>query len=169
MPITRREGLSALPPHAVTSAEAPAPSGPYSQAIIAGQLVFLAGQRPVDPHSGKIPDGFTPQVEQALANVRAVLDAAGTDLVNVVKLTAYLADLDNFGCLNTIFDAWFTKPYPARTTVGVRLRGVLVELDVTAVLPSRHQDHPINPSEGLPPGALSFDGWQIGTAEHHVD
>jgi 2-iminobutanoate/2-iminopropanoate deaminase len=120
---------------AIAAAEAPGPSGPYSQAVIAGQFMFLAGQRPVEPHPGAIPSGFTAQAEQALSNVRAVLRSAGADLSNVVKVTAYLDDLADFERLNEIFRSWFTEPYPARTTVGARLRGVLVELDVTAVLP----------------------------------
>jgi len=120
---------------AVVSPEAPAPAGPYSQAIVAGQFVFLAGQRPAEPRTGAVQPGFTTQVEQALSNVRAVLRSAGTDLPGIVKVTAYLSDLADFGRLNEVFRAWFTEPYPARTTVGARLRDVLVELDVTAVFP----------------------------------
>jgi 2-iminobutanoate/2-iminopropanoate deaminase len=119
---------------AVAAPEAPVPAGPYSQAIVSGPLVFVAGQRPVDPRTGEVPSGFAAQVEQAMSNIRMVLQSAGADLSNVVKLTAYLADLTYFDGLNEVLRTWFAEPYPARTTVGVQLRGVLVELDVTAVL-----------------------------------
>jgi 2-iminobutanoate/2-iminopropanoate deaminase len=122
-------------PRAVATSEAPAPAGPYSQAIIAGPMVFLAGQRPVDPGTGELPEGIDAQVEQVLTNVRTVLRSAGADLSNVVKVTVYLTDLSDFGTLNDAFRTWFAEPYPARTTVGAQLRGVLVELDVIAVLP----------------------------------
>jgi 2-iminobutanoate/2-iminopropanoate deaminase len=141
---------------AVATPEAPAPAGPYSQAIVSGPLVFLAGQRPIDPRTGEAPSGFTAQVEQALSNIRMVLHSAGADLSNVVKLTAYLADLAYFDGLNEVFRTWFAEPYPARTTVGVQLRGVLVELDVTAVL-SDGADHTLaRESTAAPaPGAES--------------
>ena len=134
-------------PYAVVSPAAPAPSGPYSQAVIAGQAVFLAGQRPVDPITGIVPDGFAAQVERALTNVAAVLDSVGAGLSNVVKVTAYLADLADFDGLNEVFGAWFAEPFPARTTIGVRLRDVLVELDVTAVLPDAAGDRPDTPGD----------------------
>ena len=122
---------------AVVSADAPSPSGPYSQAVIAdGPTIFLAGQRPVEPGTGSVPEDFTAQVEQSLRNVQAVLKSAGADLSSVVKVTAYLADLSYFESLNETFRSWFSEPFPARTTVGARLREVLVELDVTAALPS---------------------------------
>jgi reactive intermediate/imine deaminase len=119
----------------VTTSDAPPPSGPYSQAVVVDRLVFLAGQRPVDPRTGEVPDGFPAQVEQALKNIRMVLRAAGADLSDVVKLTAYVADLAYFDDLNEVLSTWLAEPYPARTTVGVRLRDVLVELDVTAAIP----------------------------------
>lgn len=144
---------------AVAAPEAPAPAGPYSQAIVSGSLVFLAGQRPVDPRTGEVPAGFAAQVEQALSNIRTVLHSAGADLSHVVKLTAYLADLAHFDGLNEAFRRWFTEPYPARTTVGVQLRGVLVELDVTAVLPDGAGHTLAHESMAAPaPGAESRSG-----------
>lgn len=151
---------------AVVSPEAPAPAGPYSQAVVAGQFVFLAGQRPAEPRTGAVQPGFTAQVEQALSNVRAVLRSAGTDLPGIVKLTAYLSDLADFGQLNEVFRAWFTEPYPARTTVGARLRGVLVELDVTAVVLGDAAGH--SPShDAMSAPALGADGRSIRTEESH--
>lgn len=120
---------------AIASPQSPVPTGPYSQAVLAGSLVFLAGQRPVDPITGETPSNFIGQVEQALRNVQGLLQSAGTDLSNVVKLTVYLADLADFPRLNEALQARLDAPYPARTTVGVQLRDVLVELDVIAVVP----------------------------------
>ena len=133
----------------ITSPNAPAPSGPYSQAVVTGRQVFLAGQRPVDPLTGEIPRDFLSQVDQALTNVRTVLDSAGADLTDVVKLTVYLADLSDFDRLNSVFRTWFSEPYPARTTVGVRLRDVLVEIDVTAVLSEDREQRSPSTDEGL--------------------
>ena len=117
---------------AITVEEAPAPAGPYSHARAAGPLLFLSGQRPVHPVTGEIPSSLADQVDQALDNVAAVLAAAGSSLSEIVKITVYLSDLDNFGALNELMSRRLPLPYPARTTVGARLREVDVELDVTA-------------------------------------
>jgi 2-iminobutanoate/2-iminopropanoate deaminase len=150
----------------VTTPEAPAPAGPYSQAIVSGPLVFLAGQRPVDPRTGKVPAGFAAQAEQALSNIRTVLQSAGADLSSVVKLTAYLADLSDFDGLNEVMRTWFADPYPARTTVGVQLRGVLVELDVTAVLPDG-EDHTLA-HESMAAPAPGAENRSAEAEESHV-
>jgi 2-iminobutanoate/2-iminopropanoate deaminase len=118
---------------AITTSKAPAPSGPYSQALAVGSVLFLAGQRPVEPETGDIPSGVAAQVDQSMRNVAAVLDAAGARLSDIVKLTVYLEDLSAFPEMNSALEKWLVQPYPVRTTVGVRLRNVLVELDVTAV------------------------------------
>jgi enamine deaminase RidA (YjgF/YER057c/UK114 family) len=97
-----------------------------------GPLIFLAGQRPVDPE-GNIPVGVGEQVHQSMRNVGAVLEAAGAGVADIVKLTVYLDDLGNFPEMNIALEKWLVQPYPVRTTVGVRLREVLVEIDVTAV------------------------------------
>ena len=121
----------------IATEKAPAPSGPYSQALEVGALLFLAGQRPVDPVTGDIPPGVTEQVDQSMQNVRAVLEAAGADVSDIVKLTVYLDDLSTFPDMNSALEKWLVEPYPVRTTVGVQLRGVRVEIDVTAV---NHRD-----------------------------
>ena len=118
----------------MTSA-APRPAGPYSQAIRAGGLVFVAGQRPQDPVTGQINDEIGAQTRQVLQNVRSVLEAAGCTLADVVKVAVYLADLRDFDTFNAVYREFFAEPYPARTTVGSSLRGILVEIDVIASVP----------------------------------
>jgi 2-iminobutanoate/2-iminopropanoate deaminase len=112
-----------------------APSAPYSQAFAANGFVFVSGQRPVDPISGLIPDGIGAQTRQAVDNLAAILEAAGATLGDVVKVTAYLADLAMFEEFNAVYRECFQPPYPARTTVGSQLRGILVELDAIAAIP----------------------------------
>lgn len=118
---------------AISTEKAPPPSGPYSQALEVGSLLFLAGQRPVDPITGEIPPGVAEQVDQSMQNVSAVLEAAGADVSDIVKLTVYLDDLSTFPEMNAALEKWLVEPYPVRTTVGVRLRDVGVEIDVTSV------------------------------------
>jgi len=122
---------------AIATGGAPPPSGPYSQALAVGPVVFLAGQRPVAPETGEIPSGVAAQVDQSMRNVTAVLQAAGATVSDIVKLTVYLEDLSAFAELNRALEKWLVQPYPVRTTVGVRLRNVLVELDVVAIRPGR--------------------------------
>lgn len=119
----------------ITSA-APQPTGPYSQAIRAGGLVFVAGQRPQDPATAGIPDGLVSQTRQVLRNVSSVLEAAGCTLADVAKVTVHLAHLSDFDEFNAVYREFFSEPYPARTTVGSILRGILVEIDVIAVAPA---------------------------------
>jgi 2-iminobutanoate/2-iminopropanoate deaminase len=117
----------------VHSDQAPTPAGPYSQAMAAGQLVFVSGQRPVDPVTGALAVGVEAQSEQVLKNVAAILEAAGSSMGDVVKVTAHLADLGDFAIFNDVYTRYFSPPFPARTTVGSQLRGILVEVDVIAV------------------------------------
>lgn len=117
----------------VRTDRAPAPAGPYSQAITAGELVFVSGQRPTDPASGDLAAGMEAQTEQVLKNVAAILSAAGSSMREVVKVTAHLSDLRDFAAFNKVYERFFEPPYPARTTVGSQLRGILVEVDVIAL------------------------------------
>jgi 2-iminobutanoate/2-iminopropanoate deaminase len=117
----------------VRSDQAPPPAGPYSQAIVAGGFVFASGQRPADPVTGAIPSGVEEQTEQVLKNLAAVLGAAGRSLADVVKVTAHLADISDFDAFNRVYTRYFQAPFPARTTVGSQLRGILVEVDVVAL------------------------------------
>ena len=122
----------------VRSNKAPAPIGPYSQGIVtSGRFLFVAGQTPKDPSTGAMPQDFRAQVERTLLNVKAIVEAAGGKMADVVKVNAYLSDLANFTAFNEVYSKFFTPPYPARTTVGAVLPGgaVQVEIDVVVSLP----------------------------------
>lgn len=121
----------------ISSADAPKAIGPYSQAIKAGNLLFLSGQIPLDPTSGNIVDGdITVQTERVFQNLKAVLSAAGASFANVVRTTVFLADMNEFAAMNAVYGKYIVDPPPARSTVQVaRLpKDVRVEIDVIAVL-----------------------------------
>jgi len=120
----------------VLTADAPAPVGPYSQTVKAGSLVFAAGQIPLDPATGAMPDGIAAQTDLVLRNVRAVLEAAGASLATVVKTTVFLQNLDDFGAMNAVYATFFPEAPPARACVEVaRLpKGALVEIEAVAAL-----------------------------------
>ena len=122
---------------AVTTAEAPAAIGPYSQAIKAGNLLFLSGQIPIDPKTANLVEGgIDAQTRQVFRNIAAILEAAGASFDNVVSVGVFLADMNDFGRMNAIYAEYFSSPAPARATVQVaRLpKDCLVEIQVTAVL-----------------------------------
>lgn len=118
----------------VSTNNAPAAIGPYSQAIKCGNLLFCSGQIPVNPATGTVPEGIQAQTEQSLANVKALLEAAGTSIDRVIKTTVFLADMSLFGPMNEVYGRTFTEPYPARSAVAVRElpKQVLVEIEVIA-------------------------------------
>ena len=120
----------------ISTPNAPAAIGPYSQAVKAGNQVFLSGQIGLDPATMQMVDGVEAQARQVFANLKAVCEAAGGSLGDAVKLTIYLTDLANFGVVNEIMKSCFVEPFPARATVGVRElpRGALVEADLVLVL-----------------------------------
>ncbi len=121
----------------VSTDKAPAAVGPYSQAVIAGSLVFVSGQIPLEPASGQSVGGsFTDQVRQVLANLDAVLEAAGSSRDRVVKVTVYLTDMSRFGELNGVYETFFKGHRPARAVVevGALPKGVKVEMDAVAEL-----------------------------------
>jgi 2-iminobutanoate/2-iminopropanoate deaminase len=121
---------------AVTTDRAPAALGPYSQAIVAGGLVFCSGMAGIDPATGIAPDGIEAQTEQALLNLSAVLDEAGSSLQDVVKTTIFYADVDDFPLLNAVYARHMPDPPPARSApANVRLpRGLLVSIEAIAVI-----------------------------------
>ncbi len=123
--------------HAVSSDMAPAALGPYSQAIVAGGLVFCSGMAGIDPATGTIPEGIEAQTEQALVNLASVLAAAGASMADVAKTTIFYADVEDFGRLNEVYARHMPDPPPARSApANVRLpRGLLVSIDAIAVLP----------------------------------
>jgi 2-iminobutanoate/2-iminopropanoate deaminase len=123
---------------AISTANAPAAVGPYSQAIVAGDLVFCAGQIPLDPSTGELRLGtIGEQTERVLRNVGAVLDAAGVGFADVVKTTVFLVDMDDFAAMNEVYAGFFPDPPPARSTVAVGAlpRGVRVEIEAVARRP----------------------------------
>ena len=120
----------------IATTAAPGAIGPYSQAIKAGNLLFCSGQIPVDPATGTVPEGIKAQTAQSLANVKAILAAAGASIDNVVKTTVFLADMKLFGEMNEVYAENFNEPFPARSAVAVRElpKQVLVEMEVIAAL-----------------------------------
>jgi reactive intermediate/imine deaminase len=124
---------------AFMTAEAPTPSGPYSQAIIANGFIFVAGQRPQDPVTGAISDDVREQTRQCLQNVKAILDAAGSSMANIVRTNVYLSDIADFSAMNEVYSSMIPEPYPARTTVGAQLRGIKVEIEVIALQGARYE------------------------------
>ena len=119
----------------IETSAAPPATGAYSQAIKAGNLVFVAGQLGADPTTGELADGVAAQAERVLLNLSAVLDAAGASLDRVVKTTIFLSDMANFAVVNEAYARHFPAPYPARSTVAVRElpRGGLVEIECIAI------------------------------------
>jgi 2-iminobutanoate/2-iminopropanoate deaminase len=125
---------------AVATAAAPAAIGPYSQAVVIGEQVFCSGQIPLDPATGALVAGdFRAQAERVLANLEAILVAAGAAMGDVVRTTVYLTDLADFPVLNEIYAKSFTEPFPARVTVGVASlpKGARIEMDAIAVVSAK--------------------------------
>ena len=122
----------------ISTPQAPAAIGTYSQAVRAGDTVYLSGQIPLDPKTMKLVDGFENQVTRVFENLRAVCRAAGGDFDRVVRVTVYLTDLANFAKVNEVMSTYFREPYPARAAVGVAAlpRGSLVEIDAVMHLGS---------------------------------
>jgi 2-iminobutanoate/2-iminopropanoate deaminase len=120
----------------VSTAGAPRPVGPYAQAVIAGDLVFCAGQVGLDPAGGRlVTGGLAAEAARAIENLAAVLAAAGVGLADVVKTTVYLVDLAEMATLNEVYARYFPPPQPARATVQVAAlpAGARVEIDAIAV------------------------------------
>jgi 2-iminobutanoate/2-iminopropanoate deaminase len=120
----------------VCTSKAPAPVGPYSQAVKAGNTLYCSGQIPLIPSTGAIPDGIEAQTRQVLENLKAVLNAGGADFANTVKTTVFLKDMNDFPAMNAIYAEAFSEAPPARSTVqAARLpKDVLVEIEAIAVL-----------------------------------
>jgi 2-iminobutanoate/2-iminopropanoate deaminase len=119
--------------------KAPAAVGPYSQGVMAGSFVYTAGQLGLNPETGEfVAEGIQPQTEQALKNVRAVLQAAGSDLDQVVKVTVFLQDMGEFGQMNEVYGRFFAQNPPARSAVEVAALplGGRVEIEAVALLPA---------------------------------
>ncbi|MBQ3425801.1 MAG: RidA family protein [Clostridia bacterium] len=120
----------------ILTTPAPEAIGPYSQAIISGNMLYCSGQIPVDPKTGIIPDGVKAQADQALTNVKNLVSAAGGKIENTVKTTVFIKDMNDFAVINEIYSKYFTEPFPARSCVEVsRLpKDVLLEIEVIVAL-----------------------------------
>jgi 2-iminobutanoate/2-iminopropanoate deaminase len=120
---------------AITTENAPKPQGPYSQAIVEGDFVFVAGQGPINPETGRREMGdVRSETRRIFENIRAILDAAGSSLDGVVKCNVYLRDIDDFAAMNEVYQTFFSAPFPARTTIqaGALPGGIAVEIECIA-------------------------------------
>lgn len=118
----------------VTTIDAPAAIGPYSQAVKANGFVFVSGQIPIDPATGeRVPGGIQAETRQVLDNLRAILEASGSDLTKVVKATLFIADMNQFGTINAIYAEYFDTAPPARACVEVARLPKDVQIEIEAV------------------------------------
>ena len=109
------------------------PVGAYSQGLRVGDFLFVSGQGPLDPATGKIVGGtIEEQTARVLENIKAILEAGGATMADVVKVSAHLSDLSNFAAYNKVYATYFPDPKPTRTTVGSQLPGIMVEIDAIA-------------------------------------
>ena len=113
---------------------APAPTGPYSQAIKSGGFLFLAGQGPFRPDGSKVDGPFEDQARQTLQNLQSVAAAAGVSLADAVRVGVYLRDMSNFAAMNKVYAEYFRDPMPARTTIQSDLPGFEIEVDAVIAL-----------------------------------
>lgn len=120
----------------ISTQNAPGAIGPYSQAAKIGNLVFVSGQLPINPQTNEMPESVEEQAKQSLENVKAILEAAGGNLKNVVKTVIFLKDMNTFAKVNEVYSSYFEGNYPARSTIEVaRLpKDALVEIEVTAFI-----------------------------------
>ena len=119
----------------ISTTNAPAAIGPYSQAIRVGNIIFTSGQIPIDPATGSfVEGGIKEQTRQSLLNVKAILNEAGTTIDHVIKTTVFMADMNDFAEMNSVYSEFFNTPYPARSAVAVKTlpKGALVEIEVIA-------------------------------------
>jgi 2-iminobutanoate/2-iminopropanoate deaminase len=128
-----------MPKEIIKTDQAPEAIGPYSQGIKAGNLLFVSGQVPVNRATGKMGGEIKEQTRQSLENLKAILAAAGTSLSNVLKTTVFLKNLDDFATMNAIYQEYFPKDPPARSTIEVSRipRESLVEIEAIAVIDSK--------------------------------
>jgi len=125
-----------MPKSVIHSDKAPAAIGTYSQAIKAGNTVYMSGQIPLDPATMELVDGFEAQTVQVFENLKSVAEAAGGSFKDIVKLNIFLTDLSNFATVNEVMGRYFQQPYPARAAIGVAAlpKGSQVEMDAILVL-----------------------------------
>ncbi len=121
---------------AVKTDKAPAAIGPYSQAIVVGDMLYTSGQIPVNPQTGTIPEGVTAQANQAFTNLKNLIAASGGSIENTIKTTVFIKNIEDFATINEIYATYFTEPFPARSCVEVaRLpKDVLLEVEAIVAL-----------------------------------
>lgn len=120
----------------INTKNAPAAIGPYSQAILMGNMLYASGQLGLDPTTRNfVPGGVTEQTEQVFKNIRAILEEAGLTIANVVKTTCFLADMSDFAAMNAVYEKQFTGDFPARSAVAVKTlpKNGLVEIEIIAI------------------------------------
>ena len=120
----------------ISTPKAPGAIGPYSQAIVTGNLIFVSGQLPINPATGEMPEDIKGQTDQSIENIKAILEEAGSSLDKVVKSTVYLVDIILFGEMNEVYGKYFTGVCPARAAFSVRElpKKALVEIEVVATI-----------------------------------
>jgi 2-iminobutanoate/2-iminopropanoate deaminase len=121
--------------NAIMTDKAPTPIGPYSQAVVEGDFIFVSGQGCINPQTGKLEIGdVRSETKRTFENVRAILEAAGSSLDHVVKCNVYLRDIKDFAAMNEVYETYFTAPFPARTTIqaGALPGGIAVEIECIA-------------------------------------
>ena len=118
----------------IATEKAPAAIGPYSQAIVVGDIVYTSGVIPINPETGGLPSGTDVQARQAFSNLKNLIEAAGSSMEKIIKTTVFIRDMDKFGEINEIYEEFFKAPYPARSCVEVaRLpKDVLIEIEAIA-------------------------------------
>jgi 2-iminobutanoate/2-iminopropanoate deaminase len=121
--------------NAILTEQAPKPLGPYSQAIVEGDFIFVAGQGPINPETGRLELGDArAETRRVFENLRAILEAAGSSLDHVLKCNVYLRDINDFAAMNEVYQTYFSAPFPARTTIqaGALPGGIAVEIECIA-------------------------------------
>ena len=123
-----------MPKTTIKTERAPAAIGPYSQGVVSGNLLFTSGQLPIDPATGKIPEGsIEDKAHMVFKNLEAIAKEAGTTLDNAVKTTVYLADIANFQAVNSVYAQYFQEPYPARSAFQVAALPLGADVEVEAI------------------------------------
>ena len=120
---------------AISTTKAPGAIGPYSQGIQVGEFIYTSGQIPIDPATGAFAEGgIKEQTRQSLQNIKAILEEAGSSMDKVVKTTVFLADMNDFADMNSVYAEFFSEPYPARSAVAVKTlpKNALIEIEVVA-------------------------------------
>lgn len=120
---------------AISTTKAPGAIGPYSQGIQVGEFIYTSGQIPIDPATGTFAEGgIKEQTRQSLQNIKAILEEAGSSMDKVVKTTVFLADMNDFADMNSVYAEFFSEPYPARSAVAVKTlpKNALIEIEIVA-------------------------------------